>query len=350
MKIAPIIKEIISQNSFEYLLVNTGQHYDYLLSEIFIKEFGIPSPDVNLKIGSDTQTRQVARIMTAFEDICIDYRPDIILVVGDVNSTMACSLVGAKMGIKIVHVEAGIRSNDMSMPEEINRMVTDAITDYLLPPSADAVENLKKEGHSDDKIHLVGNVMIDTLKKFQTQIESSTILHDLGLGKNEYAILTLHRPSNVDNLNSFKNIIEAVKEIQKDIKIVFPVHPRTKKMISVFGFENEIEEFRKLIMIEPLGYFDFGKLVSNSRFVLTDSGGLQEETTVYKIPCITLRENTERPITIWEGTNELAGSDKDKIIAYAKTIMQGRWKEGRIPELWDGNTALRIVDFIRDLK
>jgi UDP-N-acetylglucosamine 2-epimerase (non-hydrolysing) len=330
--------------------VNTGQHYDFLLSEVFIRDFGIPKPDVDFKIGSDTQTKQVARIMCAFEDECDKFEPDLVLVVGDVNSTMACSLVAAKKGIKIIHIEAGIRSRDKDMPEEVNRMVTDAITDYLLPPSVDAVENLKNEGHSDDKIHLVGNVMIDTLLTFQPQIQSSKILEDLGLEEGSYVTLTLHRPSNVDDVTNFSNILAALKEIQKELKIVFPIHPRTKKMVAQFGLQEELDAMPNLILTEPLGYFDFGKLVSKSRIVLTDSGGLQEETTVYGIPCITLRENTERPITITEGTNELAGSDTEKIVSYYKSIMNGDWKKGAIPEFWDGKSAERIVAFINSLK
>lgn len=347
MKIAPIIREMDKHPDIEHLLLHTGQHYDHKMSKFFFEELGIPKPNINLNIGSDTHARQVARIMTAFEEVCDTHQPDLILVVGDVNSTMACSLVAVKKGIKTAHVEAGIRSYDRNMPEEINRLVTDAIVDYLLPPSPDAVENLKQEGHAPEKIHLVGNVMIDTLKLFQPQIQASNILEELGVEKGKYATLTLHRPSNVDDEVALKRILKALQEIQQSIKIVFPMHPRTKKMLEKFGLEEAITKMSNLIVTEPLGYLGFGKLISNSKMVLTDSGGIQEETTVYEVPCITLRENTERPITITEGTNELAGSDTDKILAYAETIFKGEWKTGSIPKLWDGKASERIVQVVQ---
>ncbi len=346
MKMAPIIKEMNKRQSIEQILVHTGQHYDQKLSHAFFDELGIPKPDINLNIGSDTHTRQVARIMMAFEEIIDDYKPDMILVVGDVNSTMACSLVAAKKGVKITHVEAGIRSGDRNMPEEINRLVTDAIANYLLAPSPDAIDNLQKEGHAPEKIGFVGNIMIDTLHMHATDIQSSKILDTLSLRAHKYVTLTLHRPSNVDNKSSLQNILQALKVIQERIPIVFPVHPRTAKMIETFGLKEEMTTMRNLIQIEPIGYLDFGKLISNSKFVLTDSGGIQEETTVYGIPCITLRENTERPITITEGTNELAGADANKILELVNKIWQGQWKKGQIPTYWDGHAAQRIIDFI----
>ncbi len=350
MKIAPIIKAMDKESSIEHLLLHTGQHYDLKLSKNFFDELGIPHPDINLNIGSDTQTKQVARIMTAFEAVCDEHQPDMILVVGDVNSTMACSLVAAKKGIKIIHVEAGIRSNDRSMPEEINRLVTDSLADYLLPPSTDAVDNLLKEGHDTSKIHLVGNVMIDTLKMFEDKVNGSTILEKLNVSSNEYVALTLHRPSNVDDVSSFQKILNALKEIQKQITVVFPIHPRTQKMIKELGLDHTINEMENILIVEPMGYLDFGKLISNARFVLTDSGGIQEETTVYGVPCITLRENTERPVTVSQGTNELAGMNTEKIIKYAKQVLEGHWKSGKIPEYWDGKAAKRIVSYITKIE
>jgi len=346
MKIAPIIR-VLKEHSFaQHLLVHTGQHYDDKMSDSFFRDLEIPHPDINLQIGSDSQTRQVARIMTAFESVCEKHAPDVIIVVGDVNSTMACSLVAAKMGIKIVHVEAGIRSRDRSMPEEINRMVTDSITDYLLPPSRDAVENLIHEGHLEDHICMVGNVMVDTLKYFQPQIHQSTILEKLNLEKQKYAALTLHRPSNVDRKSNFLKILDALEAISQQIPIVFPIHPRTRKMIHTYELDEKVKAMPRLMLTDPMGYFDFGKLIADSKFVLTDSGGIQEETTVYGIPCITLRENTERPVTITKGTNEIAGTDTQKIIGFAEDILAGIWKSGSIPEMWDGKTAERIVDFL----
>lgn len=343
MKIAPIMRAMKASSRLEPILVHTGQHYDVQMSETFFKELQIPHPDISLEVGSDTHARQVARIMERFETVCDEQKPQAILVVGDVNSTMACSIVAAKKDIKIIHVEAGIRSRDRSMPEEINRMVTDAITDILLPPSSDAVENLLAEGHASSKIHLVGNIMIDTLLSSRALIEKSDILEKLALKPGGYVSLTLHRPSNVDNVANFRQILAALEIIQKEIPIVFPIHPRTRKMIAELGLSDYVYSLKNLILNDPLGYFDFGKLISASRFVLTDSGGIQEETTVYGIPCITLRENTERPITVWEGTNELAGCDTQKIVALARDIMDGRWKKGRIPELWDGHAAERII-------
>lgn len=263
---------------------------------------------------------------------------------------MACTLVATKKNIKVIHVEAGIRSRDMDMPEEVNRLVTDSISNFLLPPSLDAVENLIKEGHCSKKIKLVGNVMIDTLLHFQPQIKASTILDTLKIKNNEYATLTLHRPSNVDNKKTLENILVAINYIQTKIPVVFSVHPRTINNIEKMGLKHRITSMKNLILTPPLGYYDFGKLISNSSFILTDSGGIQEETTVYKIPCITIRENTERPITIEEGSNELAGTSSEKIIELVNMFLDGNWKKSTIPKYWDGKTAERIVDFIKKLQ
>ncbi len=350
VKIAPLMHAMEASTKMEAVLVHTGQHYDYNMSESFFKELQIPEPDVYLNVGSDTHGKQVAKIMKKFDDFCEEYQPDLVVVVGDVNSTMACSLVATKRHIKVAHIEAGIRSYDRGMPEEVNRIVTDSIADLLLPPSQDAVENLIKEGHTTDQIQLVGNIMIDTLLKNQQKILASNILQMLNVLPKEYALLTLHRPSNVDNTESLGNIIDALEVIQENIHIVFPVHPRTKKKIEEFGLMSRINQMENIVLTEPLGYFDFGKLVYDAKFVMTDSGGIQEETTVYQTPCITIRENTERPVTVLEGTNELAGADKVKIIDFANQILDGKWKKGIVPELWDGKTAERIVNVFENLK
>ena len=350
VKIAPLMQAMVKSSIIDPILLHTGQHYDYNMSESFFRELEIPEPDVYLNVGSDTHGKQVAKIMKKFDDFCEEHHPELVVVVGDVNSTMACSLVAVKRHIKVAHIEAGIRSYDRSMPEEVNRIVTDSVADLLLPPSQDAVENLLKEGHASEQIHLVGNIMIDTLLKNQQKILRSDIIQTLKLSPQEFALLTLHRPSNVDDLQSLGNIIEALEVIQNRIKIVFPVHPRTKKRIEEFGLMNRINHSENIILTEPLGYFDFGKLVYDANFVMTDSGGIQEETTVYQIPCITIRDNTERPVTIWQGTNELAGSNKEKIIDFANQILDGNWKKGTIPELWDGKTAERIVNVFENLK
>lgn len=343
IKIAPIMHQMRKSSIIEPILLHTGQHYDIEMSKCFFEELNIPAPDISLEVGSDSHAKQVARIMERFDDVCDEQKPDGILVVGDVNSTMACSLVAAKKNIKIIHVEAGIRSFDREMPEEINRMVTDAITDLLLPPSRDAVNNLLKEGHPSSKIHLVGNIMIDTLLDSQHQIMKSKIFQELGIEDKKYALVTLHRPSNVDNIPDFKRILLALAKIQEHLPIVFPVHPRTRKMLDYPELKSITGTMPELILCDPLGYFDFGRLVAGCRMVITDSGGIQEESTVYGIPCITIRENTERPITVWEGTNELAGTDTAKIIQFAEQILDGKWKSGKIPELWDGHTAERII-------
>jgi UDP-N-acetylglucosamine 2-epimerase (non-hydrolysing) len=344
VKIAPLMKVMKTSSKLDPILLHTGQHYDYNMSESFFKELGIPEPDVHLNVGSNTHGKQVATIMKKFDEYCELHNPDLVVVVGDVNSTMACSLVAVKRHIKVAHIEAGIRSYDRSMPEEVNRIVTDSVADLLLPPSSDAVENLMKEGHNKDQIFLVGNIMIDTLLQNKPKVLRSDILNQLQLTTSEYALITLHRPSNVDQIENLTNIIESLQIIQDRIKIVFPVHPRTRKRIEEFGLMDGIKKLKNIILTDPLGYFDFGKLVYDARFVLTDSGGIQEETTVYGIPCITIRENTERPVTIWQGTNELAGSDKEKITKFAFQILDGKWKKGFIPELWDGKTAERIVE------
>ena len=348
MKIAPILEGMKEYPKLEPLLVHTGQHYDYKMSQVFFDELEIPEPAVHLDVGSGTHAVQTAKIMMEFEKVMLEHKPDLLLVVGDVNSTMACSVVSAKLCVPIVHVEAGIRSFDRSMPEEINRILTDVISDYLLTPTEDANENLRKEGVPEEKVTLVGDIMIDTLIKYKDKASAaaSGIMDELGLEKGSYVIMTLHRPSNVDVKSNFADILKALLEIQNRIKIVFPIHPRTKNRISEFGLDEKVSDMKNLFIIEPLGYLKFMGLMINSKFVLTDSGGMQTESTVLNIPCLTMRENTERPETIREGTNTLVGNDTDLIIAESMKILEGKGKRGTYPEIWDGHTAKRIAEVI----
>ena len=349
MKIAPVVREMRRRGgaAFQPLVVHTGQHYDAAMSDSFFKDLGMPPPDFHLEVGSHSHAVQTARIMTAFEPIVLEEKPDWVLVVGDVNSTIACALVCAKLGVKVAHVEAGLRSRDRTMPEEINRILTDAISDLLLTTSEDADENLKAEGVSETKIKFVGNVMIDSLFYSLKLAEQSKIREDLGLNEKEYAVLTLHRPSNVDEKNIFENLLDALCEISGKIPIIFPAHPRTRANIERFGFAEKIKH-SNIRLIEPLGYLDFMRLYSGARIVLTDSGGLQEETTALSIPCLTLRENTERPITISHGTNILVGINPDKIKQNAFEVLSREKlnESAKIPPLWDGKTAERICDIL----
>ncbi|MBD3185112.1 UDP-N-acetylglucosamine 2-epimerase (non-hydrolyzing) [Candidatus Poribacteria bacterium] len=346
MKIAPILAEMKKYPDIEPVLVHTGQHYDYEMSQVFFEELNIPKPDVYLEVGSGSQAVQTGKIMMRFEEMATEHKPDMVLVVGDVNSTMACAIVAAKLLIPLAHVEAGIRSFDRTMPEEINRVLTDAISDYLLTPTEGANENLSKEGIPEDKVTLVGDIMIDTLLKYKDQAASNPILRTLGLEKKSYVLMTMHRPFNVDIKENLINILNALKEIQKHIRIVFPMHPRTKARIEKFGLDKVVESMENFTIIEPLGYLEFMGLMINSKFVLSDSGGMQTETTVLNIPCLTMRENTERHETIEDGTNILVGNNTQKIIDESKKILAGKGKSGTYPEIWDGHTAERIVKAI----
>ena len=346
MKIAPIVREMRRrENDFQPLIVHTGQHYDAAMSDSFFSDLGIPAPDFHLEVGSASHAVQTARIMTAFEPVILQEKPDWVLVVGDVNSTIACALVCAKLGIKVAHVEAGLRSRDRSMPEEINRILTDAISDLLLTTSEDADENLAAEGVSADKIKFVGNVMIDSVFFNLGKSEESKIRETLNLDAKDYAVLTLHRPSNVDERETFTGLLDALISISEKIPIIFPVHPRTKENIEKFGFGEQVKN-SNIKLVEPLGYLDFMRLYSGARLVLTDSGGLQEETTALSIPCLTLRENTERPITISHGTNILVGTNPNKIKQAAFDVLSRERTETdkKIPPLWDGHAAERICD------
>jgi len=346
MKAAPICAEMRRRpGEFSVKVVHTGQHYDAAMSDAFFADLGLPEPDFHLGVGSASHAVQTAKIMMAFEPVVEAERPDWVLVVGDVNSTMACSLVCAKMGVKVAHVEAGLRSGDRSMPEEINRIVTDAVADLLLTPSPDADANLKREGVPAEIIRFVGNVMIDSLFENLKRAEISVVREELGLAEGGYAVLTMHRPSNVDERQNLKPLVEALIEIAERVPIIFPVHPRTKAKIEEFGLNEEINA-SSLKLIEPLGYVDFLRLYSGARFVVTDSGGLQEETTALGIPCLTIRENTERPITVEMGTNRVVGADPEKLKRSAFEILESdrRPTDKRIPPLWDGKAAVRICE------
>ncbi len=352
MKIAPIVREMKRRETdFLPLIVHTGQHYDQAMSDSFFTDLGIPKPDFHLEVGSASHAVQTARIMTAFEPVVLEEKPDWVLVVGDVNSTIACALVCAKLGVKIAHVEAGLRSRDRSMPEEINRILTDAISDLLLTTSQDADENLKNEGVAADKIKFVGNVMIDSLFYSLKQAENSTVREDLNLSAKNYAVLTLHRPSNVDEKEILSGLLDALAAISEKLPIIFPAHPRTKANIERFGLTKKIES-SNVRLTEPLGYLDFLRLYSGAKMVLTDSGGLQEETTALSIPCLTLRENTERPITISSGTNRLVGTDAEKIKQTAFEVLSRKSDstDKKIPPLWDGRAAERICNVLLEIK
>jgi UDP-N-acetylglucosamine 2-epimerase (non-hydrolysing) len=357
MKIAPVLAEIQRHNEqdadpkFESLLVHTGQHYDQAMSQSFFEDLGLPRPDLNLEIGSGSHAEQTGKIMIAFEKIIERKRPEMVLVVGDINSTLACALAAKKMNIPVAHVEAGLRSGDMTMPEEINRKLTDAVADLLFTTDLGANANLKREGIPDHRIFFVGNVMIDTLLKHRERASCSPILETLGLKEERqvkpYGVFTLHRPSNVDHFDALQEILEAVKILSDVLPIIFPCHPRTVSQIEAFGlqsyFGTSIQNGDRLVLVPPFGYLDFLQLHAHAKIILTDSGGIQEEATILGVPCLTLRENTERPITIVQGTNRLVGTRRDSILKGFESAMEERGGLGRIPEKWDGRAAERVV-------
>lgn len=355
MKIAPIVRALRAKritHSGENLLwkiVHTGQHYDYEMSKVFFVELGIPEPDYFLGAGSGSHAEQTAKVMLDFEKVCLEDKPDLVIVVGDVNSTLACAVTAKKLNIRVAHVEAGLRSGDMTMPEEINRIGTDSIADYLFVTEQSGVENLKREGRKDDDIFFVGNVMIDTFYYQLSRFNDNGYpgkYETNGVDKSRpYTVVTLHRPSNVDDKETLTGIIEALCQISEDMPVIFPVHPRTAKNIEKFGLTEMIND-SKSRLIPPISYMTFINLYKDASLVLTDSGGLQEETTVLGIPCFTIRENTERPVTIEEGTNTLVGISKDEILAAYELFKKDGPKKGRVPELWDGKTAERIVSIL----
>ena len=344
MKMAPLLAEYARHSSeFAPLLVHTGQHYDDNMSRLFFEQLRLPEPDVYLGIGSGTHAEQTARVMIELEKLLVAERPGLIVVVGDVNSTMAAAIVAAKLCIPLAHVEAGLRSFDRTMPEEINRVVTDALSDYCFTPSVDADENLLREGVAGEKIFFVGNVMIDTLLKLRDESLKSDVRKHLDLDS-EYGYLTLHRPSNVDVKEVLAEILDALDVVQNQLPLAFPVHPRTQARLKEFGYWERIVRWPHVRITEPLGYLDSLCLMAGAKLVLTDSGGIQEETTVLGVPCLTLRENTDRPVTVTEGTSTLVGPSREKIVSEAGKVMAGQGKKGRIPKFWDGKAAARIVE------
>jgi UDP-N-acetylglucosamine 2-epimerase (non-hydrolysing) len=344
MKVAPIYKALEKQGLLSQILVHTGQHYDVKMSDVFFTDLGLPAPHIHLNIGSGSHAEQTARVMMALEKVCLEERPDLVSVVGDVNSTVAAALVTSKLHIPLAHVEAGLRSGDRRMPEEINRLVVDRIADLLLTPSPDGDENLLKEGVEPSRIHFVGNVMIDSLLQSREAALKLTTLSQLGLQPGQYGVCTLHRASNVDDVKVLSGLLSALAHVSHRLPIVFPVHPRTRKMMQEGGLSALLEAAPGLKLVEPLGYLDFLCLTSQARLILTDSGGLQEESTALGVPCLTLRENTERPITVEVGTNLVVGTDPERVRTEALRILDGAGKKGRIPEKWDGRSAERIAD------
>ena len=343
MKIAPLMEAYGAHDTIEPLLVHTGQHYDERMSDLFFNQLGIPEPDMNLEIGSASHAVQTAEIMKAFEPVVVEQAPEAVLVVGDVNSTIACGLVAVKLGVKLVHVEAGLRSGDRTMPEEINRLLTDSISDLLFCTEQSGVDHLRAEGVDEEKIFLVGNVMIDTLLKNRAKADAATILDDLGLEPGAYAAMTLHRPSNVDDPVVLARLLDAIEVIQQDLPIIFPIHPRTRNNLAASELGARVDGMKNLRLIDPAGYLDFLKLMSSAKLVLTDSGGIQEETTILGVPCLTLRENTERPSTAEVGSNRVVGTDTERILAAYREVVGGGGREPRIPPLWDGQAAQRIA-------
>jgi UDP-N-acetylglucosamine 2-epimerase (non-hydrolysing) len=359
MKVAPLHRAIQKLAGWTSKIVHTGQHFDAKMSDVFFTQLELPEPDFFLGIGGGSHTEVTAKIMVAFEKIVETEKPDLIIVVGDVTSTLACTLVAIKMGIKVAHVEAGLRSFDRTMPEELNRILTDSVADYLFVTEESGMQHLKNEGVADERVFFTGNVMIDSLVRYQEKAKTTTILEDLGLSTNDsrlvtaaerplstsdYIVMTMHRPANVDTEKGLQSILELIELSSQDTKIIFPIHPRTRAHMEKFGLADRLDQAKNLIMTEPLGYLEFIQLMSNATAILTDSGGIQEETTYLGVPCLTFRDSTERPITVTLGTNQLLSDlDPKKTYAALKEILAGKVKKGSIPPLWDGKAAERIA-------
>ena len=345
IKANPVYQSLDQLNTFDLTLINTGQHYDQNMSKIFIQELGMKNPDINMEVGGGRHGEQTGKIISLYEKILIEKKPNMIIVFGDVNSTIACSLAAAKLGIPIAHVESGLRSFDWNMPEEINRVLTDRLSTVLFTTSPEAKDNLINEGISTKRIHFVGNTMIDSLVKFQQKFEQSKIRNSLDMN-GDYALITFHRPSNVDNKSKLKKLMNAIQDVSNIISCIFPIHPRTKKMLESSKLYNELHNNNNIRLIEPIGYIDFMCLQKNASIVLTDSGGIQEESTFFGIPCITVRKNTERPITISKGTNKLIGTDYSRILEAVTTSINQNNDENSIPPHWDGKAAARISSIL----
>lgn len=349
IKVAPLHRALSKCSNVVPRIIHTGQHFDFAMSGIFFEQLELPTPDYFLGVGAGTHTQQTAAIMVEFEKVIQTEKPDLVMVVGDVNSTLACALVCAKENIPVAHIEAGLRSGDRTMPEEINRIITDSISDQLFVTEKAGVENLLKENIASERIHFVGNLMIDTLARHLPQIDQMNLIGKLGLCSGDYILMTMHRPVNVDDLAGLTRILQIIKALSAEQTIVFPMHPRTRKNILMLGLLRDFEEVKGLKMLEPQGYFEFLNLIKNSRIVLTDSGGIQEETSYLRVPCITLRETTERPVTVEEGTNYLLPDfDTHSILNKVNEINAVKLKKGQIPAFWDGNTAERIVAILRE--
>lgn len=353
MKMAPLLRAFAKYDNLEAALIHTGQHYDRNLSDVFFEELDMPRPDVSLEVGSGKHGEQTARVIERFEEVlesaAATGKPfDRVVVVGDVNSTMAATIAAIKMQIPVAHVEAGLRSFDRTMPEELNRLITDAVADMLLVSEPDGVKNLKAEGHPDVRIHLVGNVMIDTLMSLLPKAQNGNTLREAGVKPGEYGLVTLHRPANVDSSETLEPMLDVLLDTAKKIKLIFPIHPRTLARIESFGLQKKIDAVPGLILLKPQGYLDFLAFSSQAKVIVTDSGGLQEESTVLNIPCLTARPNTERPITVTEGTSTLVGSDAKKLQKHLDEVLDGTYKKGTCPKLWDGHASDRIAKIIAE--
>ncbi len=347
MKAAPLHRALETDGTFTSRIVHTGQHYDAKMSDVFFRQLEMPQPHIYLGVGSGSHAEQTARIMTAFEEVVLRDRPDLVVVVGDVNSTLACTLVAAKCHVPVAHVEAGLRSFDRTMPEEINRLVTDALSDLLFVTEQSAVDNLAAEGVPADKVHFVGNIMIDALVQFRAKAAQASPMAGMGVAPKSFVLATLHRPANVDDPEKLTELVQILRSTAALQPVIFPIHPRTRARLTSFGLLTELTDDPGIRLVEPLGYLEFLNLMDNASLVLTDSGGIQEETTYLNVPCLTLRENTERPVTVEMGTNRLLPVQADAVLAQVHAILEQRRVSGRIPPLWDGHTAERIVSILR---